>query len=42
MKNFEIVFGELWDLICGDMLVSNQEPVAIEILYKSSTRKISA
>jgi hypothetical protein len=34
VKNFDIVFGELWDLVCGDMLVLNQEPVAIEILYK--------
>jgi Mig-14 len=34
VKNFDIVFGELWDLMCGDMLVLNQEPVAIEILYK--------
>jgi Mig-14 len=33
-KNFEIVFGELWDLMCGDMLVLNREPIAIEILYR--------
>jgi Mig-14 protein len=34
VKNFDIVFDELWDLMCADMLVLNQEPVAIEILYK--------
>ena len=34
VKNFDIVFGELWDLMCGDMLVLNREPIAIEILYR--------
>jgi len=39
VKNFDIVFGELWDLVCGDMLVLNQKPVAIELLYTPFTPK---
>lgn len=33
--HFDVTFLELWDLLCGDMLTLNREPIAMEILYKN-------